>query len=79
MQGQGGNMAPELGAEVAARGETALFAYLTDPNNVNVYPGNGHAAFTAMDEGQAREIARFLSGLTVSSRYQGPAPPAPPR
>jgi len=79
MQGQGGNMGPELGSELAARGEETLFAYLRDPKNINVYPGNGHDAFTALSEAQAREIARYLSGLTVSSHYQGPAPPRPPQ
>lgn len=73
--GQGGNLGPTLGSELAARGEDALFAYLTDPENVNVYPGNGHAAFTRIDGDDARRIARYLASLSVTGAYKGPAPP----
>lgn len=76
--GQGGNLAPPLGSELAARGEAAIVDYLTSGRNVNVYPGNGHAAFTELDGEQARRIARYLASLAVSGAYRGPPGTSPP-
>ena len=73
VQGQGGNMAPELGTELSAKGEDWILDYLTSGKHLDVYPGNGHAMFSGLSEDQARKLAGYLSTLTVSSRYQGPA------
>lgn len=74
VQGQGGNLAPELGAELAGRGEAWILDYLTSGRHLDVYPGNGHAMFAGLSEERARDLAGYLATLTVSSRYQGPAP-----
>jgi mono/diheme cytochrome c family protein len=76
LQGQGGNMAPELGAELAARGAPWIHRYLTSGENLDVYPGNGHAMFSDITAGQAEQLTDYLSSLSVSSVYQGP-PQAP--
>lgn len=74
VQGHGGNLAPELGSELSARGEGWIFDYLTSGTHLDVYPGHGHAMFARLSAVHARELAQYLSTLTVSSRYQGPAP-----
>jgi mono/diheme cytochrome c family protein len=79
VDGQGGNLGPPLGSEVAAKGEAWLQHYLTSGQNVDVYPGNGHSAFRDLTPEQARQIAHYLAGVSISGRYQGPpgAPGAP--
>lgn len=78
VQGQGGDMAPELGSELAARGESWILGYLTSGRNLDVYPGNGHRMFADLSPQQAQQLARYLASLTVSAQYQGP-PGAPGR
>ncbi|MBI5136744.1 MAG: cytochrome c [Nitrospirae bacterium] len=70
--GQGGNLGPELGAELAAKGEPWIFAYITSGEHIDVYPGNGHEAFAKLNAEQARLLAAFLSQLSIPARYQGP-------
>ncbi|MFQ5509854.1 MAG: c-type cytochrome [Leptospirillia bacterium] len=73
LQGQGGNLAPEFGAELSAKGEAWISDYLTGGRHIDVYPGNGHANFVGISEVEAGQLARYLAGLTVSASYQGPA------
>jgi cytochrome c553 len=72
VDGQGGNMGPPLGSEVAAKGESWIQDYITSGRNIDVYPGNGHVAFKDLNGSQAREIAHYLAGVTVSGQFQGP-------
>lgn len=78
VEGQGGTMAPPLGAELAQKGEPWIRDYLTSGTHIDVYPGHGHSAFRGLNPEQAREIARYLASLTVTSAYQGPPAPSPP-
>jgi mono/diheme cytochrome c family protein len=73
VNGQGGNMAPPLGSEVAAKGESWIQDYITSGRNIDVYPGNGHIAFKDLQPEQARQIAHYLAGVAVSGQYQGPS------
>jgi mono/diheme cytochrome c family protein len=78
VDGQGGFTGPPLGSEVAAKGEAWLQHYMTSGEHIDVYPGNGHAAFNDLTPEQARQIAHYLAGVSVSGRFQGPSgSPAP--
>lgn len=79
VDGQGGNTGPPLGSEVAAKGEAWLQHYIASGEHIDVYPGNGHIAFKDLTPEQARQIAHYLAGVTVSGRFQGPpgSPSAP--
>jgi len=72
LAGQGGNLGPELGSELAARGMPWIHDYLTSGDHIDVYPGNGHQAFTLLNEEQGRLLAEYLSELSISAQYQGP-------
>lgn len=79
VDGQGGTLGPPLGSELAARGEDWIVDYLTSGRHVDVYPGNGHAAFRGLTPDQAGAIAHYLAGVSISGRYQGPPGAPPPR
>ncbi len=73
--GQGGNLAPPLGAELADRGQPWLLEYLTSGTNINVYPGNGHQAFARLSHAQAVRMSELLAALSIPSHYQRRASP----
>ena len=70
--GQGGNLAPELGSELAERGQPWMYEYITSGEHLDVYPAHGHQAFTQLNDEQATLLAAYLAALTVTSRYKGP-------
>jgi len=72
VDGQGGDIGPPLGSELAAKGESWIQDYMTSGRNIDVYPGNGHVAFKGLAPEQARQIAHYLAGVAVSGRFQGP-------
>jgi len=72
VDGQGGDVGPPLGSEVAAKGEAWIQHYLTSGEHIDVYPRNGHLAFNDLAPEQARQIAHYLAGVSVSGRFQGP-------
>lgn len=72
VDGQGGDIAPPLGSEVATKGEAWIQDYMTSGRNIDVYPGNGHVAFKGLSPEQSRQIAHYLAGVAVSGRFQGP-------
>ncbi len=71
LAGQGGSLAPPLGSELAAKGEPWIHDYLTSGKHIDVYPRNGHLAFTKLNSEQAQLLAAYLSGLSITSRYTG--------
>jgi len=77
VDGQGGSTGPPLGSEVAAKGEAWIERYITSGDHIDVYPGNGHVAFRDLTPQQAREVAHYLAGVSVSGKFQGP--PGSPR
>ncbi len=71
LAGQGGSLAPPLGGELGQKGERWIHDYLTSGKHVDVYPGNGHEAFTRLNPEQARLLAAYLAGLSITTHYTG--------
>ena len=69
--GQGGNLGPELGPGLAAKGAPWIRDYLTSGKHIDVYPGNGHDAFLQIDPSGAAELADYLAGISISTQYPG--------
>jgi mono/diheme cytochrome c family protein len=72
LAGQGGNLGPALGSELAKRGQPWIYDYVTSGAHIDVYPGNGHEAFAQLNDEQATLLSAYLAALSVTSRYKGP-------